>query len=80
MQLVQRIDQIEAQKNQFQHLQARKLSSIEDLFETQRRELFSRLTEQDKNVQNKFAVVERAVVDIAHKTPEVDPATILIQV
>ena len=56
------------------------MSSIEDLFETQRRELFSRLSEQDKNVQNKFAVVERAVVDLAHKTPEVAPATILIQV
>ena len=34
MQTTSRIDQIETQKNQFQHLQSRKLSSIEDLFET----------------------------------------------
>ena len=58
-------------------MQTRKLSSIEDLFETQRRELFGRLSEQDKNATNRFVVIERALVEIASKTDDVDPSTIL---
>ena len=61
-------------------MQARKLVSIEDLFETQRRELFGRLTELDKNMTSKYSVVERAVLEIASKTAEIDPSQLLIQV
>ena len=65
MQITSRIDQIESQKNQFQNLQARKITSIEDLFETQRRELFSKLTELEKSLTNKYGVLERALLEIA---------------
>jgi len=59
-------------------LQSRKISSIEDLFETQRRELFSRLTELEKTMTNKYSIVERAVLEIAQKIPEIDPSQLLI--
>ena len=80
MQMVARIDSIEGQKNQFQHLQARKLSSIEDLFDTQRRELLSRLSEQEKSLSGKLSVLERALVELAQKTPGVDPSNLLIEI
>ena len=42
--------------------------------------MFSRLMELEKNMTQKYGVVERAVVEIAGKVEGVDPSKILIQV
>jgi len=59
-------------------LQSEKLTSIEDLFETQRRELFSRIIEMEKTLTNKYSTMERAVVQIAQKTTDIDPSQLFI--
>lgn len=79
LQLSSRIDALESQKNQFQQLSTRKLSSIEDLFETQRKELFGRMSELEKAMTNKYTSVARATTEIA-KEAKVDVSHLLIQV
>jgi len=59
-------------------LQSRKLTSIEDLFETQRRELFIRIIEMEKTLTNKYSTMERAVVQIAQKTTDIDSSQLFI--
>ena len=61
-------------------MQLRKLTSIEDLFDTQRRELFSKVSELDKNMGSKYATLERAVLELAQKTPDVNPSQLLVRV
>ena len=79
LQLSSRIDALESQKNQFQQLSTRKLSSIEDLFETQRKELFGRMSELDKSMTNKYTSVARAVTEIGKET-KVDTTHLLAAV
>ena len=79
LQLSSRIDALESQKNQFQQLSTRKLSSIEDLFETQRKELFGRMSELEKAMTNKCTAVARAVTEIA-KVTKVDATHLLVEV
>lgn len=76
LQLSSRIDALESQKNQFQQLSTRKLSSVEDLFETQRKELFGRMSELDKSMGNKHTSLVRAITEIAKET-KVDVSHIL---
>ena len=70
---------MESQKTQLQTLTTRKLSSIEDLFETQRKELFSRMSELEKSMSGKYAQVSRAMTEVAKET-KVDVSHLLVQV
>lgn len=45
----------------------RKLGSVEDLFETQRKELFGRMSELEKVLSNKYINIARAVLDVARE-------------
>lgn len=62
--LTQRLDAIETQRVQSDKGNSRKIASIEDLFETQRKELFSRMTELEKHISQRFSNVNRAVTEI----------------
>jgi hypothetical protein len=44
-----RLDALESQKLSFEKQNMRKIESVEDLFETQRKELFSRMSELEKH-------------------------------
>jgi hypothetical protein len=46
-------------------MQQRKITSIEDLFETQRRELFARLGEMDKVQTTKSLQLQRGLQKVA---------------
>ena len=46
-------------------MQQRKIASMEDLFETQRRELFARLSEMDKVHTTKSLQLQRCIQKIA---------------
>jgi hypothetical protein len=46
-------------------MQARKLASIEDLFETQRKELFQRMSEMEKSQTSKYLGAQRNIALIA---------------
>lgn len=45
----------------------RKVGSVEDLFETQRKELFGRMSELEKVLSNKYINISRAVLDVARE-------------
>jgi len=45
----------------------RKVGSVEDLFETQRKELFGRMSELEKVLSNKYINIARAVLDVARE-------------
>ena len=56
---------MESQKGQYEQLCNRKITSVEDLFETQRKELFSKMTELEKGLNAKQTSLARAITEIA---------------
>lgn len=55
------MDCIETQKGSYEQVCNRKIASVEDLFETQRKELFGRIAEVEKGLTSQYAGLTRAV-------------------
>ena len=58
------MDEIETKKMLTEKQNLRKIASVEDLFETQRKELFSRMSELEKHLSQRFTQCSRAIGEI----------------
>ena len=58
---------LEDGKDRLESARGHKFNSIQDLFETQRRELYLRMNELEKNMTSKFLKLQRKVIRIAEQ-------------
>eukprot|EP00347_Sterkiella_histriomuscorum_P013441 403364695 len=76
-QLTQKLELTEQSKTSFESLLSRKLNSVEDLFETQRKELFASMSDLEKILTKKGDRVERAIREITQQLNITNPLLII---